>query len=110
VVTACSSADLLLTLVTLDPALGADYLPTWASDAVVVVTAGRSSAEKVHGVGEMIRLSGIRLDSAILIDADRSDKSLGVIDLARMSAGAAGESGEPERSVDVHPDGGRDLG
>jgi hypothetical protein len=76
----------------------------------VVVTAGRSSAEKVYGVGEMIRLSGTRLDSAILIDADRSDKSLGVIDLARMSAGAAGESAEPERSGDVLPDGGRDLG
>ena len=50
-----ASADVLLTLVTLDPALGGDHLATWATNAVVVVTAGRSSAVRIHGVGEMIR-------------------------------------------------------
>jgi capsular polysaccharide biosynthesis protein len=78
VVAAYSSADLLLTLVTLDPALGADHLATWASEAIAVVTAGRASAEKVNSAGEMIRLAGIRLDSAVLIGADRNDESLGV--------------------------------
>ena len=81
VVAAYSAADLALTLVTLDPALGGDHLTTWASEAVAVVTAGRSSAEKVHGTGELIRLAGIRFDSAVLIGADRDDESLGVIDL-----------------------------
>ena len=39
---ACASADLLLTLADLDPALGAEHLPGWATDAVVVVgPAGR---------------------------------------------------------------------
>ena len=73
-----ASADLLLTLVTLDPALGGDHLATWATSAVVVVSAGQSSAERVHGVGEMIRLAGTRLDSVVLIGADKSDESLGL--------------------------------
>ena len=81
-VTAYSSADILLTLATLDPAFGGDYLGTWATNAVAVVTAGQSSAEKVHGVGEMIRLAGTRLDSVVLIGADKSDESLGVMDPA----------------------------
>jgi capsular polysaccharide biosynthesis protein len=72
------AADLLLTLVTLDPALGGDHLATWATNAVVVVTAGQSSAERIHGVGEMIRLAGTRLVSVVLIGADKSDESLGL--------------------------------
>ena len=77
-VTACAAADLLLILATLDPALGGDYLGTWATSAVAVVTAGRSSAEKIHGVAEMIRLAGTRLDSVVLVGADKSDESLGM--------------------------------
>ena len=76
-VTACASADLLLTLATLDPALGGEHLGTWTSSAVAVVTAGGSSAEKVHGVAEMIRLAGTRLESVVLVGADRNDESLG---------------------------------
>ena len=63
-----ASADLLLTLVTLDAALGGDHLATWATNAVVVVSAGQSSADRIHGVGEMIRVAGTRLDS---VRADR---------------------------------------
>ena len=84
-VAACSSADLLLTFATLDPAFGADHLGTWATNVVVVVTAGESSAEKVYSVGEMIRLSGTRLDSVVLIGADKTDESLGVPDSADQS-------------------------
>ena len=73
-----ASADLLLTLVTLDPAIGGDHLATWATNAVVLVSAGQSSAERVHGVGEMIRLAGTRLDSIVLIGADKNDESLGL--------------------------------
>ena len=71
-------ADLLLTLATLDPAVGGDHLATWATNAVVVVSAGESSAERVHAVGEMIRLAGMRLDSVVLTGADKSDESLGL--------------------------------
>jgi len=87
-VAACASADVLLTLATLDPAFGGDHLATWAPDAVAVVTAGRSSGERIHAVGEMIRLAGTRLDSVVLIGAETSDESLGVtltqIEIARI--------------------------
>jgi hypothetical protein len=40
-VAACASANLLLTLVSLDPSLPADHLSGWADGAVAVVTADR---------------------------------------------------------------------
>lgn len=76
---ACASADVLLTLATLDPASGGDYLSTWATDAVAVVTAGKSSSVRVHAVGEMVRLAGMRLVSVVLIGADKGDESLGLV-------------------------------
>jgi capsular polysaccharide biosynthesis protein len=75
---ACASADLLLTLITLDPSVSGDHLATWAPEAVVMVTAGRSSWTKIHAVGEMIRLAGTRLVCAVLVGADKTDESLGV--------------------------------
>ena len=76
---ACASANLLLTLATVDPSLGGEHLATWATEAVVVVTAGRSSWEKIHGIAEMVRLSGMRLVSAVLVGADKSDESIGLV-------------------------------
>jgi hypothetical protein len=38
-VAACASANLLLTLVSLDPSLPADHLSGWADGAIAVVTA-----------------------------------------------------------------------
>jgi capsular polysaccharide biosynthesis protein len=78
VIGACAGADLLLTLATLDPSVGGDHLSTWAAEAVAVVTAGRSSWAKIEGSGEMIRLSGARLVSAVLVGADKTDESLGL--------------------------------
>ncbi len=75
---ACASAGLLLTLAAVDPSLGGEHLATWATDAVAVVTTGRSSWEKIHGVAELVRLSGTRLASAVLIGADKSDESIGL--------------------------------
>ena len=76
---ACASADILLTLITLDPSFGSEHLATWATEATAVVTAGESSWTKIHGVGELVRLSGTRLASAVLIGADKSDESLGTM-------------------------------
>jgi len=84
-VAACSSADLLLTLATLDPAFGGYHLGTWTADAVAVVTAGESSVEQIYSVGEMLRLAGTRLDSVVLIGADKTDESLGAVDPAEQS-------------------------
>jgi hypothetical protein len=76
---ACASADLLLSTMTLDASLGADHLATWSTDVVVMVTAGRSVAAQLQATGEMIKLAGTRLASAILIGADSSDDSLGAV-------------------------------
>jgi capsular polysaccharide biosynthesis protein len=75
----CARADLILSIVTLSPAFSSDYLRTWATDAVVVVTAGQSTATRLHAVGEMIRLAGTRLASVVVLDADRRDESLGTV-------------------------------
>ncbi len=53
---------------------------------MAVVTAGKSSVEKIYSAGEMIRLAGTRLDSVVLIGADKRDDSLGVLDPAEQSA------------------------
>jgi capsular polysaccharide biosynthesis protein len=93
-VTACAAADYLLTLVVLDPALGGDYLATWASDVVVTVTAGQSSATRIQAVGDMVRLGGAESVSAVLVGADKGDETLGLqatraADLAGPSRGDA---------------------
>jgi capsular polysaccharide biosynthesis protein len=83
---ACATADYLLTLVTLDPVAGGDHLATWATEAVAVVTAGRSSSVRIHAVGEIIRLAGVRLASVVLLKADKSDESLGALGGSRQPA------------------------
>jgi capsular polysaccharide biosynthesis protein len=75
---ACRSSDVLITLLTLDPGTGAEHLPTWSTDVVVAVTAGRSSGSRLYAVGELVRLAHPRSVSAMLINADRGDQSLGV--------------------------------
>ncbi len=78
VASASESANLLLTLASLDPSLGGEHLATWTTDAVALVTAGKSSWTKIHGVGEMVRLSGTKLTSAVLVGADSTDETLGM--------------------------------
>jgi capsular polysaccharide biosynthesis protein len=78
IASAASAADIVLTLVSLDPAFGADHLTTWATDAIAVVTAGLSNAGAIRSTGEMVRIAGIRFDSAVLIGADDNDESLGM--------------------------------
>ena len=56
---------------------------TWRAgpaSAVAVVTAGRSSWAKVQAAGEMSRLAGLPMSSAVLVGADRADESLGETD------------------------------
>jgi capsular polysaccharide biosynthesis protein len=84
VISACESANLLLTLTSLDPSLGGEHLGTWATDAVAVVTAGKSSWTRIHAVGEMVRLSGTHLASAVLVGADSADETLGMTPAPEM--------------------------
>jgi capsular polysaccharide biosynthesis protein len=77
VLASASAADVVIVLATLDPAFGAEHLATWATDAVTVVTCGKSDAGAIRSAGEMVRIAGIRLESSVLIGADANDESLG---------------------------------
>lgn len=87
---ASARADLIVSIVTLNPAFGGDYLKTWATDAVIVVTAGQSTAARLHAAGEMVRLAGTRLVSVVVLDADKKDESLGAVTAAYQPASAIG--------------------
>jgi capsular polysaccharide biosynthesis protein len=71
-------ADVVLTLSAVSAALGADHLATWGDEAVVVVTAGRSSATHIHTTGELVRLAGMRIATGILVGSDKNDETAGV--------------------------------
>jgi capsular polysaccharide biosynthesis protein len=88
---AWEAADIVLSLATLTPALGADHLATWASHAAVFVTAGASTTTKIQATGEMLRLAGLDMDTVVVLSPDRTDESVGV---------AEAEAGRT-RSVDV---------
>jgi capsular polysaccharide biosynthesis protein len=97
VITACASADLLLSLAALDPSLGGDYLAGWAHSAVATVTAGESTAARIHAVSEMIRLAGMSLISGVLVGADKTDESLGVLSTPEGDSSApAGDAWRPD--------------
>ncbi len=73
------AADVLVTLVAVDPGFGADHVRTWAREAVVILTAGKPSATKVRTLAELIRLTGTAITSAVVVGADSTDDSLGVL-------------------------------
>ncbi|MEA2716218.1 MAG: hypothetical protein QOI99_535, partial [Actinomycetota bacterium] len=72
-----AAADTVLVLATLDPAVGAHHLAEWATTVVAVVTAGRSTATWLRSVAEMVADAGLVLDSAVLLEADPRDETLG---------------------------------
>ncbi|MGN6576025.1 MAG: hypothetical protein ACTHKG_10065 [Nocardioides sp.] len=71
-------ADVELALVEVDPALGFEHLAAFVDEVVVLVTAGRSSAERLRTIGELIRAAGLRLPFALLVEAEQTDESLGL--------------------------------
>ncbi|GAA0606044.1 hypothetical protein HPO96_01995 [Kribbella sandramycini] len=77
---AWEAADMVLSLAVLSPALGADHLGSWSSRAAVVVTAGRSTATRIRSTGDMLRLAGLEIDTAIVLHADKTDEGIGVAD------------------------------
>ncbi len=81
-------ARVLVTVAELDPAIGAEHLSTWASQAVAVFTVGRTRATRAYAVGEMLRVSGIRAVSGVITGADKTDESLGsLVDDSTVLAG-----------------------
>jgi capsular polysaccharide biosynthesis protein len=81
---AWDSADVVLTLAEIDPAVGVDHLKSWCDQVVLLVTVGRSSAERLRTTGELIRSAGLKLPFAVMVGADGSDESLGLPDPATV--------------------------
>ena len=70
--------DAVLVLTRIDPAKGAWHL-SWAKQAVVSVTAGCSSAQRVSSTAVLLRAAGIAIRSGVLIGADPEDESIGLL-------------------------------
>jgi hypothetical protein len=81
--------DVTLVLADLDPAVGADHLATWADRIIVVVTAGRTSVEKIRAVGDMVRAAGLDLRFAVVLHTERSDDSSGQLPVEQPVAAAS---------------------
>jgi capsular polysaccharide biosynthesis protein len=75
-------SDVAVVIAALNPAKGAEHLREWASDAVVLVTAGHSTATTLESNAMMIRAAGLRLRSVVLVGCDPDDDSLGAFDSA----------------------------
>jgi hypothetical protein len=73
-------ADVVLVLAVLDPARGAEGLREWATNAVVFVTAGRSTESTLRANAAMLRNASLDLSSVVLIDADERDDTLGLLE------------------------------
>ena len=73
----------MLILADLHPAIGADHLHAWAERAVVAITAGRSSAERVTACARMLRAAGLDVGAAVLLHADPVDESCAQAGAAR---------------------------
>ncbi len=71
------TADVILTLAEIDPAVGIDHLRSWADQVVLLVTAGQSSAERLRGTGELLRSADLPLLFAMMANTNRTDESLG---------------------------------
>jgi hypothetical protein len=82
-------ADIVLTLAEVDPAVGTEHLASWATQIVLLVTAGRSTAELLRTAASLIRNSGLTLMFAVLLGADRTDESVGLPDTRDRSVAAA---------------------
>jgi len=70
-------ADVVLALVTVSPALGAEHVRPWSTAAAAIVTAGRSSVARVRATGELIRLAGLKLETVVLLRTDPTDNTIG---------------------------------
>lgn len=70
--------ETVLVLASVDPAVGAWHLRRWRAGAVLCVTAGRSTTQRVTAQAELLSTAGIALPSAVLLGADPHDESVGL--------------------------------
>jgi len=70
-------ADVLLSLVPFEIGRGLAHVRSTASECVVLVKAGRSTAEELRTVARSARTAGLHVEFVMLVAADRSDASFG---------------------------------
>jgi capsular polysaccharide biosynthesis protein len=72
-------ASVTLTVVDLDPSMPMDTLPTWGTELVVIVEAGRATAEMLASSAALVARAGVDLSFALMFDADATDESYGFV-------------------------------
>jgi capsular polysaccharide biosynthesis protein len=75
--------DVTLVLADLDPLVGADHLKAWSDRVIAVVTAGRTSAERLRTIAELVRAAGLDLRFGALLHVEVTDDSSGVLNVDR---------------------------
>ncbi len=96
----------ILVLADFDPAVGVDHLAAWSDRVVVAVTAGRSRVELVRTAGELVRVAGLHLQHAVLLEARVDDISSGFTTLAEQD----GVTTPSTTSTESDPASGRSVG
>ena len=91
--------DIVVVVAALDPAKGAEHLREWATDAVVFVTAGRSTVTTLESNATMIRAAGLHLRSVVLVGCDPDDDSLGAFDTPAAGARRGGQQRARRRAA-----------
>jgi hypothetical protein len=71
-------ADVVLVLGEVELGVGTGALSTWADRVVLLVGAGKATAELLRSISRMLTRSGPELEFAMVVGADRTDESLGV--------------------------------
>lgn len=72
------STSKVLALASVDPAFGASHLRSLSHEAIVTVSAGRTSVQQISATAEMLDAAGIVIGSAVLLDADPGDDTVGL--------------------------------
>jgi hypothetical protein len=75
-------AEVILTLIELDLGTGIDTLGDLADASVVLVSTGRVSAERLRSSATLLRQSNIHPSFAMLVGADDTDDSSGLLEPA----------------------------
>jgi hypothetical protein len=101
--TSLDLSDAILVLADLDPSVGADYLRAWTHRVIVVVTAGRSSAESVRTAADLVRTAGLELRVAALLHTERTDDSSGTAGFDRPLPTYVLDGQHPLRKVESQP-------
>lgn len=74
------AADIIIALIEVDPGIEVENLGSWVDQVVPLVSAGRCTAELLETTAGLIRSSGLSLPFAMMVGADDTDQSLGLVD------------------------------